>query len=99
MTTEFLLFQLIQKPWFYPFPWVCIIILCAKRSLFPFQKETESTSNPDEDNQNEDSGSETFSEEVEPRLKYRRLVNDVADVLSKDVASCIAVHPRVILEL
>ena len=34
-------------------------------------------------------------EEVEPKLKYERLSNDIANILKKDAASCIAVHPKV----
>lgn len=34
-------------------------------------------------------------EEVEPKLKYERLSNDIASILKKDAASCIAVHPKV----
>ncbi len=32
---------------------------------------------------------------VEPRLKYERVGNDVTSILSKDAASCLAVHPKV----
>ena len=34
-------------------------------------------------------------QEVEPRLKYERVGNDVTTILSKDAASCLAVHPKV----
>lgn len=34
-------------------------------------------------------------EEVEPKLKYERLSNDITLILKKDAASCIAVHPKV----
>jgi hypothetical protein len=34
-------------------------------------------------------------EEVEPKLKYERLSNDITIILKKDAASCIAVHPKV----
>lgn len=37
----------------------------------------------------------TASEEVEPKLKYVRLTNDLQSILTKDAASCIAVHPKV----
>lgn len=37
-------------------------------------------------------------EEVEPKLKYERLSNDIAHILIKDASSCIAVHPKVISE-
>lgn len=36
----------------------------------------------------------TASEEVEPKLKYVRLTNDLQSILTKDAASCIAVHPK-----
>ena len=38
---------------------------------------------------------EEDEEEVEPKLKYERLSNDIAAILKKDAASCIAVHPKV----
>lgn len=34
-------------------------------------------------------------EEVEPRLKYVRMKNDLEKILQNDAASCIAVHPKV----
>jgi len=34
-------------------------------------------------------------EEVEPKLKYERLSNDIAIILKKDAASCISVHNKV----
>ena len=34
-------------------------------------------------------------EEVEPKLKYERLSNDIAHILKKDAASCISVHSKV----
>jgi hypothetical protein len=35
------------------------------------------------------------SEEIEPKLKYVRLANDLKSILTKDAANCIAVHPKV----
>lgn len=35
-------------------------------------------------------------EEVEPKLKYVRISNDLKKILSKDAVSCIAVHSKVI---
>ncbi|KAL1464837.1 hypothetical protein WDU94_004448 [Cyamophila willieti] len=57
-----------------------------------------SSSNQEEHNVNkeDDCGSETFSEEIEPRLKFMRLMNNVAEILSTDIASCVAVHPKFI---
>lgn len=34
-------------------------------------------------------------QEVEPKLKYERIGNDLTGILSKDAASCMAVHPKV----
>lgn len=34
------------------------------------------------------------SEEIEPKLKYVRITNDLQNILCKDAASCIAVHPK-----
>ena len=39
----------------------------------------------------------SFFKEVEPKLKYERIANDLTSILSKDAASCIAVHTKVIL--
>lgn len=38
-------------------------------------------------------------EEVEPKLKYERLSNDIAHILKIDASSCIAVHPKVLPKL
>ncbi|KAL8579065.1 hypothetical protein ACOMHN_036004 [Nucella lapillus] len=35
-----------------------------------------------------------IEEEVEPKLKYERISNDLTSILSKDAASCIAVHTK-----
>lgn len=34
-------------------------------------------------------------DEIEPRLKYIRIRNDLEHILQNDAASCIAVHPKV----
>jgi len=34
--------------------------------------------------------------QVEPQLKYERMGNDLATILSRDAASCLAVHSKVI---
>lgn len=36
-------------------------------------------------------------DEIEPRLKYVRIRNDLENILQNDAASCIAVHPKVII--
>lgn len=41
----------------------------------------------------DDSDSEV--DEIEPRLKYVRMQNDLKGILQNDAASCIAVHPKV----
>lgn len=33
-------------------------------------------------------------EEMEPKLRYERILNDMPEILRKDAASCIAVHPK-----
>lgn len=43
------------------------------------------------ENNNDDS---EIDDEVEPRLKYVRMRNDLVNILQKDAASCIAVHPK-----
>ncbi|KAG7210413.1 hypothetical protein KM043_011945 [Ampulex compressa] len=52
----------------------------------------EDTSNKGEQNNQDDSDSEV--DEVEPRLKYVRMRNDLEHILQNDAASCIAVHPK-----
>ncbi|CAK9833550.1 Vacuolar protein sorting-associated protein 41 homolog [Anthophora retusa] len=52
----------------------------------------ENTSNKEEQNNQDDSDSEV--DEVEPRLKYVRMRNDLEHILQNDAASCIAVHPK-----
>lgn len=68
----------------------------------------ESSSKPQEDEGNQDSAvsdvdavssdgddkTSVSSEEIEPKLKYARLTNDVQNILCKDEANCIAVHPK-----
>ena len=49
-----------------------------------------------QDDQSQD-GSDSEVDEVEPRLKYVRMGNDLENILQRDAASCIAVHPKVIL--
>ncbi|XP_076655812.1 vacuolar protein sorting-associated protein light [Halictus rubicundus] len=52
----------------------------------------ENTSDKEEQNNQDDSDSEI--DEVEPRLKYVRMRNDLECILQNDSASCIAVHPK-----
>ncbi|XP_053997845.1 vacuolar protein sorting-associated protein 41 homolog [Hylaeus anthracinus] len=52
----------------------------------------ENVSNKEEQNNQDDSDSEL--DEVEPRLKYVRMRNDLERILQNDAASCIAVHPK-----
>lgn len=47
-----------------------------------------------QDEQNNQDDSEV-DDEIEPRLKYVRMRNDLVNILQKDAASCIAVHPKV----
>ena len=35
------------------------------------------------------------SEDTEPKLTYTRVTNDLKNILSKDCASCMAVHSKV----
>lgn len=46
--------------------------------------------------QGSDSSSYDSEEEVEPKLCYERLMNDVPKILMNDAASCLAVHPKFI---
>ncbi|XP_043786040.1 vacuolar protein sorting-associated protein 41 homolog isoform X3 [Apis laboriosa] len=52
----------------------------------------ENTLNKEDQNNQDDSDSEV--DEVEPRLKYVRVRNDLEHILQNDAASCIAVHPK-----
>ncbi|XP_039275820.1 vacuolar protein sorting-associated protein 41 homolog [Nilaparvata lugens] len=56
------------------------------------KKEEEAEEEDDGDDDDEDS----LSEEVEPKLKYTRMTHDLANILFKDAASCVALHPKFI---
>lgn len=43
----------------------------------------------------QDPETDSTEEEVEPKLKYVRISNDLKRILNKDAVSCIAVHSRV----
>lgn len=43
------------------------------------------------------SDNESFEDEIEPKLKYVRLSNDVQSILLKSSATSIAVHPKVMI--
>lgn len=45
------------------------------------------------------SDAESSEDEIEPKLKYARLSNDIQNILSKSSATSIAVHPKVIIWL
>ncbi|KAL5007431.1 hypothetical protein ScPMuIL_016237 [Solemya velum] len=47
-----------------------------------------------EEEEEEESGSDESEEEIEPKLKYERIGNDLTRILSKDAASCMAVHTK-----
>ena len=55
-------------------------------------QDNENASVAEDDDDDKDSST---SEEIEPKLKYVRLTNDLQNILTKDAASCIAVHPKV----
>lgn len=48
-----------------------------------------------QEDQNNQDDSDSEVDEVEPRLKYVRVRNDLEHILQNDAASCIAVHPKV----
>ncbi|KFM71721.1 Vacuolar protein sorting-associated protein 41-like protein, partial [Stegodyphus mimosarum] len=56
--------------------------------------EEERNSGFNEDNDSEEHSSDDTEEEIEPKLCYERLTNDVPNILKKDAASCIAVHTK-----
>lgn len=43
------------------------------------------------------SDTESSEDEIEPKLKYARLSNDIQNILSKSSATSVAVHPKVII--
>lgn len=45
-------------------------------------------------NLNNDEELSEDEEEMEPKLRYERILNDMPDILRTDAASCIAVHPK-----
>ncbi|XP_063231920.1 vacuolar protein sorting-associated protein 41 homolog isoform X2 [Bacillus rossius redtenbacheri] len=47
-----------------------------------------------EDDEEEEEEEEDDDEEEEPKLKFARVANDLRNILTKDAASCIAVHPK-----
>ncbi|CAH1788445.1 unnamed protein product [Owenia fusiformis] len=60
-------------------------------------KLSENSAEDDDVRRDEDESeteSEESEEEVEPKLKYERIGNDLLNILTKDAASCIAVHEK-----
>jgi len=57
-------------------------------------KEQSEIDDEESDSDDDDESDENSEEEVEPKLKYERITNDLSSILSKDAASCIAVHPK-----
>ncbi|XP_043470755.1 vacuolar protein sorting-associated protein 41 homolog [Leptopilina heterotoma] len=49
--------------------------------------------NPNKEDQSQDE-SDSEVDEIEPRLKYVRMRNHLENILQRDAASCIAVHPK-----
>lgn len=45
------------------------------------------------------SDTESSEDEIEPKLKYARLSNDIQNILSKSSATSVAVHPKVFINL
>ena len=60
------------------------------------EEETDDRDNDEEgdDDDEDDDDDEEEEEELEPRLKYERLGNDLSQILSKDAASALSVHPK-----
>ena len=60
--------------------------------------DQDNTMNPDapavDPAQVEESSDSDESDELEPKLKYERIGNDLTNILSRDAASCLAVHPK-----
>ncbi|KAK7789046.1 hypothetical protein R5R35_010545 [Gryllus longicercus] len=66
----------------------------VKTSVEGIDEKEKVKNDEDEDDDDEDERNSTVSEEAEPKLKYVRMMNDVQNILTKDAASCIAVHPK-----
>ena len=52
---------------------------------------------PPSDVYDDEEEEEEEEEEMEPRLKYERLSSDLRSILSDDSASCIAIHPKMMM--
>ncbi|XP_065201572.1 vacuolar protein sorting-associated protein 41 homolog [Planococcus citri] len=50
----------------------------------------------DDNSEAEDDSSSASTDEIEPKLKYERLSNDIQEILQKDSVSCVAFHPKII---
>uniref|UniRef100_A0A1B6C2S4 RING-type domain-containing protein n=1 Tax=Clastoptera arizonana TaxID=38151 RepID=A0A1B6C2S4_9HEMI len=57
----------------------------------PKEDENEEDQAPNDEDQES-----VYSEEIEPKLKYARITNDLQNIFFQDSASCIAVHPKFI---
>ncbi|KAK6166083.1 hypothetical protein SNE40_022857 [Patella caerulea] len=66
----------------------------ADVSDFEKKMNTEEPDDDDDDDDEDDDDNSDDSHEIEPKLKYERISNDVNNILSKDAASCLAVHPK-----
>ena len=62
----------------------------AATAVQAVERDVQGAEDDDEDEDDE----EEEEEELEPRLKYERLGNDLSQILSKDAASALAVHPK-----
>ncbi|XP_041366904.1 vacuolar protein sorting-associated protein 41 homolog [Gigantopelta aegis] len=58
------------------------------------QDVTDVKSDDDDEEEEEDSDDDDDEEDVEPKLKYDRIKNDLIGIFNKDAASCLAVHPK-----
>lgn len=51
---------------------------------------------PKSDESSEQEDDSSSADEVEPKLKYERLTNDLQNILQKDSVNCVAFHPKII---
>ncbi|KYR00389.1 RING zinc finger-containing protein [Tieghemostelium lacteum] len=58
------------------------------------EEEYEEEEEEEAKNQSTPGGDSKEIEEIEPILKYNRLAYDITEILKKDAASCMAVHPK-----
>ncbi|KAK7109649.1 hypothetical protein V1264_013653 [Littorina saxatilis] len=68
--------------------------MAAQSSKMEGREDTKEMEEEEDEDEMDDEDESESEEEVEPKLKYERIANDLTAILSKDAASCIAVHTK-----